>query len=589
MKNLLVTILIIFTFSVQSKTIYLSNKGRDSANGSINNPVKTFQKALGLHGGETDLKIIIIDKNFSLKNQIIVNSNDFPQKEMKITIEGLNKDTKTTINGFRGFYTKNLERLNTKFRTLHVVDNIQEKPSFISIKGQYYATAAHRLSNKFDQIEIQDHQFKFKGINLNGEFKMMVNGINEWRYFECPIASFKGVVGETSFKIAEECHTKDYTQSGNLPYFKYVKSISNHPLLIDKEGDFAFNHKNNTLLVNLGNSPFIFLPTRLNGSLFKFIGSANKPFRSINFKNLNFKGYDLVNESNYAALQAGAYRTYGKLRTPNAIIDMDRYVYSGSITNTKIFSNNAVGIKLNQFIQNFNISNNIIHDLSSSAIMVGSWGEARTENRKTKKIFVRDNFIKNIGLKFLDAAAIAGFTIEDSIFNYNTIINTPYTGISVGWGWSFKTREGLGGNRIQRNYLENNMKELNDGAAIYVVSANPEDKPSVITHNFISNLKSGYKPAFNGTSLSPPIYLDFGTRYSLVHANVVDKTSFKFKKHVSKEQFIFGPFFEQESAASGKSPCGKKACDIDVKSNRYFNQKSIHDRSVKNGSGSRKH
>ena len=80
---------------------------------------------------------------------------------------------------------------------------------------------------------------------------------------------------------------------------------------------------------------------------------------------------------------------------------------------------------------------------------------------------IANNYIEKPGAEFEDGIGICVGYSRNLLLDHNEVNDTPYTGISVGWGWSaagysFK-------NTISHNAVGFCMKVLHDGAGIYTL------------------------------------------------------------------------------------------------------------------------
>ncbi|MBF0432051.1 MAG: discoidin domain-containing protein [Fibrobacteria bacterium] len=156
---------------------------------------------------------------------------------------------------------------------------------------------------------------------------------------------------------------------------------------------------------------------------------------------------------------------------------------------------------------NFNtIYNNVFRDISGSGISLGPLNDvpdSLIEHNNT----ISYNLVDSIGREFFSCVGIfAGITRRTKIL-HNDVINLPYTGISVGWGWSNTLNAGEG-NEIAYNLVKNVMQTMDDGGGIYTLSYQPG---AIIHHNVII----GVKHSTGG------LYPDQGTSSTHWHHNVI--------------------------------------------------------------------
>jgi hypothetical protein len=129
---------------------------------------------------------------------------------------------------------------------------------------------------------------------------------------------------------------------------------------------------------------------------------------------------------------------------------------------------------------------------------------------------IRNNYIVGVGRDYYGCVAMACGYPQQVTIEHNEIADTPYTGISIGWGWH-STITPMKENRIRYNRLHHVMTMLCDGAAIYTLSPQPD---SEIAYNYIHDMKA------SPWALQYPmaaVYLDQGSDFFTVHHNVVER------------------------------------------------------------------
>ncbi len=116
-------------------------------------------------------------------------------------------------------------------------------------------------------------------------------------------------------------------------------------------------------------------------------------------------------------------------------------------------------------------------DISMSAICLGLHSKSWEGNSAMCNIVIEDNSLNNIAMEYPTAPAIYINKVDNLKLMHNTISNTAYSAISVGWGWSTVTYDYGESINVRRaeiayNRITDFMQLLNDGAAIYVLGGN---------------------------------------------------------------------------------------------------------------------
>lgn len=169
------------------------------------------------------------------------------------------------------------------------------------------------------------------------------------------------------------------------------------------------------------------------------------------------------------------------------------------------------GLQLFTGCKNNVIYNNSFNDISGSAISIGNLKNANpTEKDLVKDNKVENNFIKNIAVEYQGCVGIfVGYT-EHTVITHNEIRDLPYSGISVGWGYSNKILAGKN-NEISYNLIDSIMLVMKDGGGIYTLSSQPGAQ---VHDNFINH-------QFN---TSGSLYPDLGSSNMKWNHNVVSNT-----------------------------------------------------------------
>jgi hypothetical protein len=172
----------------------------------------------------------------------------------------------------------------------------------------------------------------------------------------------------------------------------------------------------------------------------------------------------------------------------------------------------STALQLKNGCKNNLIYNNVFSDISGSAISIGSLNDslASPENQ-TFNNSVSNNYITNVACEFRGCVGIlVGYT-KQTIVTHNEIRNLPYTGISLGWGWS-NTETFAGNNEISYNLIDSVMTVMHDGGAIYTLSA---QRGTQVNHNYIKN----------GLNEPGAVHVDEGSSFIHFHHNVLSNVS----------------------------------------------------------------
>ena len=148
----------------------------------------------------------------------------------------------------------------------------------------------------------------------------------------------------------------------------------------------------------------------------------------------------------------------------------------------------AVALEIDNGSQNVKVVNNTFRDVSCGGVYVGQVNDVNVTDptRENGHVLIHNNLFDGIPVEFRDCSAVLGGFMIDTNITHNTILNTPNTGISLGWGWSRDEAVNAGWNNIVGNFVFGSNWLLEDGGSIYVLGPQPA---SLMAENYVSNQK----------------------------------------------------------------------------------------------------
>ncbi len=167
-----------------------------------------------------------------------------------------------------------------------------------------------------------------------------------------------------------------------------------------------------------------------------------------------------------------------------------------SVTGCTFRKTGAGAIDFYYGVTNSRIFNNEIYDTAGNGITVAKFvqdentemHEAYNPTDKSEicsNIDVVNNLVHHIGTEYESAVGIIAGYAENIVIAHNEVHSTPYTGISVGYGWTSGDNP-MKNNIIFANRLYDIGTVLCDFGAIYTLSKQPG---SVCARNYINNVK----------------------------------------------------------------------------------------------------
>ena len=187
----------------------------------------------------------------------------------------------------------------------------------------------------------------------------------------------------------------------------------------------------------------------------------------------------------------------------------------------------AVGLDFGGGSQDNVVMGCVFTDISGTSVQIGGVDDPVRADERARDTgnTVANCYIHDTPAEYHGGCGIMAGYAADTLITHNEICRTPYSGVSVGWGWGRNSfaRD----NRFTYNHVYDVMQEQNDGGGFYSLSAQPD---SVVAYNYIHDVH-GYMAA---------VYLDEGTCYYDVHDNVLEPYQFVMFINESRPDSIRG-------------------------------------------------
>ena len=198
----------------------------------------------------------------------------------------------------------------------------------------------------------------------------------------------------------------------------------------------------------------------------------------------------------------------------------------------------STALALGRGTQNSQVTSNLFKDLSAAAV---SLGDIFLDDRHppsdpyvTLGNSITNNLIRDIGIEYTDAPGIfLGFGRFNKVAN-NTIVNVPWSGVAIGWGWGLldpwsfpglasatsgmwgvsETPTAMEHNSIVANRVDHFLEVGIDGGAVYTTGFQGQSLSSGLT--IAKNVATNKRLDSGGNT----IYTDGGSRYISARGNV---------------------------------------------------------------------
>lgn len=277
-------------------------------------------------------------------------------------------------------------------------------------------------------------------------------------------------------------------------------------------------------------------------NLVRIQGMAENTVSQVHVKGLSFQHSTWLRPSQqgHVPLQAGMYMLDAyKLKIPGtpdkrglenqawigrqpAAVQLS-FVGNTSFTGCRFEQLGATGIDYVQGTSHDSITGCVFTNISGTAIQAGMFSEEAFEthlpyNPTDERLLCRNltignNLVQQVANEDWGCLGISAGYVQGIHIRHNELRELPYSGISVGWGWT-KTINALRNNRVEQNYIHHYAKHMYDVAGVYTLSAQPG---SSITGNRIDSI---YKaPYAHIPTHWFYLYTDEGTAYYTVKDN----------------------------------------------------------------------
>ena len=255
-------------------------------------------------------------------------------------------------------------------------------------------------------------------------------------------------------------------------------------------------------------------------TLVRVEGTLDRPVCHIRFEKITFSYTTWMrpSEKGHVPLQAGMYLTDGyridpKMQRNYLNHPLDNQGWLGrpaaavrvvaarqiDFERCRFEHLGSTGLDYEEAVQGGVVRGCLFRDIAGNGLLVGSFSPAAHETHlpydpaDRREVCTQQQinncYFTEIGNEDWGCLAIAAGYVGDVNIKHNEISEVPYSGISLGWGWT-QTVNCMRNNRVHANLIHHYAKHMYDVAGIYTLGSQPK---SYVTENCVHSI---YKPGY---------------------------------------------------------------------------------------------
>ena len=255
-------------------------------------------------------------------------------------------------------------------------------------------------------------------------------------------------------------------------------------------------------------------------TLVRVEGTLDRPVCHIRFEKITFSYTTWMrpSEKGHVPLQAGMYLTDGYRIDPkmqrnylNHLLDNQGWLGRPAAAVRVVAARQidfercrfehlgSTGLDYEEAVQGGVVRGCLFRDIAGNGLLVGSFSPAAHETHLPydpadrrevcTQQHINNCYFMELGNEDWGCLAIAAGYVGDVNIEHNEISEVPYSGISLGWGWT-QTVNCMRNNRVHANLIHHYAKHMYDVAGIYTLGSQPK---SYVTENCVHSI---YKPGY---------------------------------------------------------------------------------------------
>lgn len=213
-------------------------------------------------------------------------------------------------------------------------------------------------------------------------------------------------------------------------------------------------------------------------------GTLERPVSYLHFEGISFRHGSWIQPSEQgissiqgdiiaAGLNQRGSLNQGEKITGNVVVNAASHI---RLERNRFEHMGAAGLVLENGASEVTVSGNLFTDISAAAVIVGDMNDAYPEDPRqvTRRNTIANNVIYNAANEYWGSAGIFALYVEELSILHNELYDLPYTGISLGWGWTAHHGSGvMKNNLVEGNLIHHHMYRMKDGGGIYTLGKQP--------------------------------------------------------------------------------------------------------------------
>ncbi len=520
--------------------IFVSPTGDDTASGGYNTPLKTITGAIE-RIRETqaplmdDVVVNLMPGQYFVPETLTLSEQDGGTSNTHVTYRSFDSENPATISGGVSITGWQHYKDGIYMAQTDGIDDVRQLyiDGYPAVRARgdsvfYAASSYDDPLTSYEQDGFVVESTAFPTLAKPKDVEICYNIL--WTLQRLPVSSIAAGDGTYIVRMDQPYYSRAITmqcEGGIQPISGMQFFVENDLTLLDEAGEFYFDK--DTAIVYY--KPFshedlskVNCVVPVTEQLICASGSsAESKLMNLSFENLVFRygAYTEANVKGTTSFQAECLASEQLNVNPADTATGIRLKAQLEFTNASNISFNncdiscmgSTALSFGDGTDNSSVTGCLMRDNGGSAVSVGEFNytSASLPDNIARNIIVENNIIARPGIDFMFCPGISVYYANGVNIINNDISCTPYSGISLGWGWGSPVADtvGSGSHTISGNKITDISNAVRDGGHIYLLGGLDN---TVVSQNFISDSTD-----YGG------IYLDSGSKGIIIEENVCEK------------------------------------------------------------------